>query len=75
MGLQDEREEAMKTVKMYQASDWSVKEENEAFILMERNSATTTGHLLILLLFGWWTFGLANLTYYLVSKKTKKIIK
>ena len=75
MGLQDEREEAMKTVKMYQASDWSVKEENEAFILMERNSATTTGHLLILLFFGWWTFGLANLIYYLVSKKTKKIIK
>ena len=75
MDMQDEREEAMKTVKMYQASGWDVAEENEAFILMERNTATTTGHLLVLLFLGWWNLGLANLVYHFISKKTKKIIK
>lgn len=60
---------------MYQASGWDVVEETEAYFLMARNNSTTTGHLLIFLLFGWWTLGLANLLYHLLAKQKKKIVK
>jgi len=64
----------MQLVKMYQASDWEIKEETETYFLLTRNKSSAIGHILVFLLF-WWTLGLANLGYHLISKQTKKIVK
>ena len=69
------REKAMADVKLYLANDWNLKEETPEFFLLTRNEGSTTGHILIFLFFGWWTFGIANLVYYLAKKKSKKILK
>jgi hypothetical protein len=69
------RDEAYKDVKMYVANDWKLKEETPELFLLTRNSASTTGHILIFILFGWWSFGVSNLIYYLIKNETKKILK
>ena len=69
------RDEAYKDVKMYIANDWKLKEETPELFLLTRNNGSTTGHVLIFIFFGWWSFGLANLLYYFLKKETKKILK
>lgn len=69
------RDEAYKDVKMYIANDWNLKEETPEFFLLTRNTASTTGHILIFLFFGWWTFLIANVIYHFAKKEKKKILK
>ena len=69
------REEAKRDMKMYLANDWQLKEETPEYFLLKRNEGSTTGHILIFSFFGWYTFGAANLLYYLAKRKTKKIVK
>jgi hypothetical protein len=69
------REEALKDVKLYMANDWDLKEETPEYFLLTRNEASTTGHILIGLFFGWWLFFIPNLIYYFLKKKKKKILK
>jgi hypothetical protein len=68
------REKALADVKLYLANDWQLKEETPEFFLLTRYKASFTKHL-ILFIFTWWTFGLANLIYHLVSTEKKKILK
>ena len=68
------RIEAINDVKMYQANDWSLSEETPEYFLLKKNTGTATGHLLIFFFF-WWTLGLANLLYWALSNKTKKVVK
>lgn len=68
------RQDALNQVKMYQANDWEVKEETPEYFLLKKNTATATGHILLLVFF-WWTLGLANLVYWALSNKTKKVVK
>ena len=68
------RTEALNQVKMYQANDWEVVNEYPEYFLLKKNTATTAGHLVILILF-WWTFGLFNLIYWAMSNQSKRIIK
>ena len=69
------REEAKRDMKMYLANDWQLKEETPEYFLLKRNEGSTTGHILIFLFLGWWSFGIANFLYYLAKRKTKKIVK
>jgi hypothetical protein len=62
-------------VKMYQANDYDIHEENLHYVVMRKNTASALGHLVVFIIFGWWTLGLANLIYWLASSKTKKIMK
>lgn len=68
------REKALNEVKMYQSNDWDLREETPEYFLLKRNTSTLGWHVLILLL-TWWTLGLCNLLYWLLSQQTKKIIK
>lgn len=67
------RDKALDQVKMYQASDWEIKEETPEYFLLKKNTATATGHILLVIFF-WWTLGLANLLYWALSNKTKKVV-
>lgn len=69
------RESALSDVKLYLANDWKLKEETPELFLLTRNEASTTGHILIFMFFGWWTLGIANVLYYFAKRKTKKIVK
>lgn len=69
------RDAAKQDVKLYMANDWHLKEETPEYFLLTRSESSMTGHILIFLFFGWWTFGVANLIYYLAKKKSKRIIK
>lgn len=69
------RDEAKKEVKMWLANDWELGEETPEFFLMKKNASTMGGHLLVFLLTVWFTFGIGNLVYYLLSNKKKKILK
>lgn len=79
MESQDERkqnrEEAIKDVKLYLANDWKLKEETPEFFLLTRNTSSKTGHFLIFLFFGWWTLGIVNLIYWFLKNEKKKIVK
>ena len=68
------RKEALEQVKMYQSNDWELKEETPEYFLLSKNTGTVAGHLVILFFF-WWTLGLANLLYWAVNNKKKKVVK
>lgn len=68
------RTTAIQEVKMYQSNDWELQEETPEYFLLRKNTATVGVHILLILFF-WWTFGLANLLYWALSNKTKKIVK
>lgn len=68
------RTEALNQVKMYQANDWELVEETPEYFLLKKNTGTATGHILLLIFF-WWTLGLANLAYWALNNKKKKVVK
>lgn len=67
------RDKALEQVKMYQANDWEVIEETPEYFMLKKNTATAVGHILLVIFF-WWTFGIANLLYWALSNKTKKVV-
>lgn len=69
------RTEALQQVKMYQANDWDLAEETPEYFLLKRNTASLGGHVLVFILTFWWTLGIGNLVYWLLSNKKKKVIK
>ena len=69
------RTEALQQVKLYQANDWDLVEETPEYFLLKRNTASLGGHVLVFILTFWWTFGIGNLVYWLLSNKKKKVIK
>lgn len=71
---QSARDKAMETCKLYMASGWEIAEETETYFLMKKNTATFTGHILLLVFTGIFTVGLGNLIYHLASRKRKKVI-
>ncbi len=68
------RTEALNQVKMYQSNDWELVEETPEYFLLKKNTGTVAGHILLLIFF-WWTLGLANLAYWALSNKKKKVVK
>lgn len=72
--MKESLKEAQQTVKMYQANDWEVTQETETYYLLKKNVASGAGHILVFIFF-WWTLGFANLLYWALSNKSKKIIK
>jgi hypothetical protein len=69
-----QRKEALDQVKMYQSNDWELKEETPEYFLLKKNTSSL-GVQFLLLMFFWWTLGLANLVYWAACNKTKKIVK
>lgn len=69
------REKTLLEVKMYQSNDWDLVEETPEYFLLKRNKQTVGGHILIFIFTWWFTLGIGNLIYWLVSKQTKKVIK
>lgn len=68
------RDKELAEVKLYQSNDWELKEETPEYFLLTKNTGTVGVHILLIVFF-WWTFGLANLLYWGLSQKTKKIVK
>ncbi|MFA6150998.1 MAG: hypothetical protein WC716_06750 [Chitinophagaceae bacterium] len=73
--IDQKREKALNDAKMYMANDWELKEETPEYFLLTRNEASKGTHLLIFLFTFWFTIGIGNLIYHLLSKKKKKIMK
>lgn len=69
------RQEAYQDVKMYIANDWELVEETPEYFLLKRNTQGFGMHMLIAFLTIWWTFGVANVLYWYLSRQTKKILK
>jgi len=72
---EEARERALQEVKLYQSNDWDIKEERPEYFLLTRNTQTITGHIFIFIFTVWFSFGLLNLAYWGLCRKTKKIIK
>ena len=70
----EKRERALLDAKMYRANDWELKEETPEYFLLTRNRMTLGKHF-VLILFTWWTFGIANILAYFIGKQSKKIVK
>lgn len=68
------RKEALEQVKYHVASGWEVVAETPQHFFLKRNTATPTGHILVLWFF-WWTLGLGNIIYWLICKQSKTILK
>lgn len=68
------RDKELAEVKLYQSNDWDLAEETPEYFLLKKNTGTVGVHILLVVFF-WWTFGLANLLYWGLSNKTKKIVK
>lgn len=66
--------ETLQEIKLLQANDYEIKDETAEYVLMEKKTSSFLGHLLLFVFF-WWTLGVVNLLYWLLSKKTKKILK
>jgi hypothetical protein len=61
-------------VKLYQANDYEIKDETTEYILLEKKTSSLLGHIVIFFFF-WWTLGLANLVYYWLARKNRKVMK
>lgn len=68
------RDKELAEVKLYQSNDWELVQETPEYFLLKKNTGTVGVHILLVVFF-WWTFGLANLLYWGLSNKTKKIVK
>ena len=66
--------ETKETIKMYQMSEWEVDSETPTYVLMKKQVDSGLGHLVVLVL-TFWTFGIGNLIYHVVSSKKKKVFK
>ena len=64
-------EEVRNEIKIYQASDFEIKEETPSYIIMTKNTASVGWHLLIFCIFPI----IGNIIYHFAAKKTKKIMK
>ena len=62
-------------IKLLQANDYDMVDETPEYVVMQKKTATLGGHVLVLLLTGWWTFGIGNLIYHIFANKKRKIIK
>jgi len=71
----EDRNEAKRDMKMWLANDYELVEETPEFFLMRKNMATGWGHFWVFCFTFWFSFGLGNLAYHLLSRKNKKIIK
>jgi len=69
-----QREEAIKDMKMYLANDWQLKEETPEFFLLKRNTASTGLHIALALFF-WWLVFIPNIIYHYSKNEKKKILK
>ncbi|WP_291909073.1 hypothetical protein [Chitinophaga sp. CB10] len=72
---EEKREKALQDVKLFIANGWDLKEETPEFFLLTRNEASKGVHFLIFLFTFWFTLGITNLIYHLLSKKKKRILK
>ncbi len=70
-----QRDKALADCKLYMANGWDLTEETPEAFILKRNTQSAGWHLVIFLLVGWFTFLIPNLVYYLLSKKTKVIMK
>lgn len=75
MATVKQRADALDQVKMYQSNDWQLKEETPEYFVLTKNTATAATHIVIFLFTWWFTLGLANLAYWAMNNKTKKIVK
>lgn len=69
-----QRDEAIKDMKMYLANDWQLKEETPEYFLLTRSKATVLIHILLALFF-WWILFIPNIIYHFTSIEKKKILK
>jgi hypothetical protein len=70
----EEKETSKEMLNRYTALDWVLINEDETHYKMYKNTGTALGHVLIVV-FLWWTLGLANLIYWLANKRYKIIMK
>lgn len=70
-----QRDATLQEVKMYQSNGWDIREETPEYFLLSRNTSTLGWHIVIFILTVWWTLGLCNLAYYVLSNKNKKVFK
>ena len=69
------RDKAKEELKMWMANDWNVDSETPTHFLLKKNTQTLGGHLVVALFTFWWTCGIGNLVYWLICRKTKKVMK
>jgi hypothetical protein len=73
--MNENREQAIKDVKLYLANDWNLKGETPEYFIIKKNEATLTGHVVVFILTFLFTFGLGNVLYHFAKRRIKKIIK
>jgi hypothetical protein len=65
----DNRKELNETVNHLISQKYEVKDSTPFSVtLKKRNYGSLVGHLIVLILTGWWTFGIFNLIYALCAK-------
>jgi len=72
---EQKRERALQDVKLWLANDWNLKEETPEYFLLTRRKQSIGLHIVIFFFTFWFSLGIFNLLYFLLSKKSKKIIK
>lgn len=65
----------METLNFYQAQGWKVVSETKDSYKLKKRTSTAAGHILILIVLGWWTLGIANLLYHAFGVKYLTIPK
>lgn len=73
--MEQDREKAYDSVKMYVANDWEILEETPDYFMLRRNEQSVGVHILVFLITFWFTFGIGNILYWYISIKKKKILK
>jgi hypothetical protein len=70
-----DRDFILKPIKPYLAKNWNIEEETGEYFTISKNEATFNGHVLVFILFGWWTLLIPNIIYHMKSARRLRIAK
>jgi hypothetical protein len=67
-------EDFIKSKEILLTENWKIKSDNKKTLVFAKNTSKIGLHVILFIIFGFWTFGAVNIGYYLFSNQRKTLV-